>query len=164
MKDFSIDEYVSISKMLYAEAFYRLNDFHTSDSLFEKLILEDPDNYMVLNNYSYYLAERGEKLPVALKWSYETIKNNPENSTFLDTYAWVLFKMERYEEAEKFILGALEKGGDNDPEVNEHAGDIQNALQSFDIAESYYQKAILLGGEKTALEEKIESIKSLTDE
>jgi len=126
-EDFSIDEYVSISKMLYAEAFYRLNDFHTSDSLFEKLILEDPDNYMVLNNYSYYLAERGEKLPVALKWSYETIKSNPENSTFLDTYAWVLFKMERYEEAEKFILGALEKGGDNDPEVNEHAGDIQNA-------------------------------------
>ena len=42
----------------------------------------------------------------------------------------------------------LRKGGDNDPEVNEHAGDIQNALQSFDIAESYYQKAILLGGEK----------------
>ena len=65
---------------------------------------------MVLNNYSYYLAERGEKLPVALKWSYEGNKNNPENSTFLDTYAWVLFKMERYEEAEKFILGALEKG------------------------------------------------------
>ena len=72
--------------------------------------------------------------------------------------------MERYAEAEKYILGALEKGGNNDPEVNEHAGDIQNALQSFDIAKSYYMKAILLGGDKGGLEGKIEYIKGKTDE
>lgn len=162
--DFSIDEYASISKMLYAEAYYRLKDFAVSDSLFEELISEDPENYMVLNNYSYYLAERGEKLNRALKWSYEAIKNNPDNSTFLDTYAWVLFKMKRYEEAEKFILAALEKGGNNDPEVNEHAGDIQNGLKSFDIAKSYYLKAILLGGDKNRLEKKIESLNSNSDE
>ena len=47
---------------------------------------------------------------------------------FLDTYAWILYKLESYEEAEKYILSALDKGGENDPEVNEHAGDIQLAL------------------------------------
>ena len=84
---------------------------------------------MVLNNYSYYLAERGAKLKKAKEWSEETIRNNPENATFLDTYAWVLFKLKEYEEAEKYILIAMEKGGANDPEVNEHAGDIQVALE-----------------------------------
>ncbi len=163
-EDFSVKEYVSQSKLLYAEACYRLNDFAKSDSIFELLIDEDPENYMVMNNYSYYLAERGEKLQMALKWSGIAIKNNPDNATFLDTYAWVLYKLEELEEAEKYILDALEKGGSNDPEVNEHAGDIQKALKSFEIAKSYYLKAIMLGGEKSGIEKKIETIKNRDNE
>ena len=124
------------------------------------LIEEEPDNYMVLNNYSYYLAERGDKLEKAKEWSRKPLKNNPDNATFLDTYAWVLFKLEEYEEAEKYILDALEKGGENDPEVNEHAGDIQVALESLEIAKSYYKKAIILGGDKERLEAKIERSKA----
>lgn len=161
---FSNSEYDSQKKMLVAESYYRIENFHKSDSLFESLIREDPENYMVLNNYSYYLAERGENLNKAREWSFLTIKNNPDNATFLDTYAWVLYKLEAFEEAEKYILNALEKGGENDPEVNEHAGDIQLALQSYDIARSYYRKAILLGGDKTRLEGKIELLKPEKDE
>ena len=157
---YSSVEYASQANMLIAEAYYRLDDFVRSDSLFEHLISEEPDNYMVLNNYSYYLAERGEKLDQAKKWSADVVKNNPENATFLDTHAWVLFKLEDYEGAERYILTALDKGGENDPEINEHAGDIQAALESYDIAVSYYLKAILLGGEKLKLEEKVERIKN----
>ncbi len=115
---------------------------------------------MLLNNYSYYLAERGEKLEKAKVWSSDVVKNNPDNATFLDTYAWVLFKLESYEEAEKYILFALDKGGENDPEVNEHAGDIQKALESYQIATSYYLKAIILGGDKEKLEDKIDQVKA----
>jgi len=162
--EYSVKEYVSQSKMLYAEAYYRLDDYCRSDSLFEELITEEPDNYMILNNYSFYLAERGAKLYQAREWSKMTIQNNPDNATFLDTYAWVLFKLKEYEEAEKYILNAIEKGGMNDPEVNEHAGDIQVALDSFEIAKSYYLKAIILGGDKDKLEGKIEGLKLVKDE
>ncbi len=161
---FSNQEYASQAKMLVAEAYYRTEEFTLSDSLFESLIRDDPENYMVLNNYSYYLAERGEQLNRAREWSHIAVKNNPENATFLDTYAWVLYKLEAYEEAEKFILNALETGGDSDPEVNEHAGDIQQALKSYEIAQSYYIKAILLGGDKAKLEEKIETLKGRKNE
>jgi tetratricopeptide (TPR) repeat protein len=157
---YSVDEYASQSRLMFAEAYYRLKNYPLSDSLFEQMIEEEPDNYIVLNNYSYYLAERGEKLEQALKWSFLTIKNNPENATFLDTYAWILYKMNKLEEAEKYILTALKKGGENDPEVNEHAGDIQVALESYEIAKSYYRKAIILGGNSTLLEQKIESLQS----
>ena len=162
--DYSVREYESQSKMLFAEAYYRLEDYATSDSLFESIIAEEPENDIVLNNYSYYLAERGENLMKAREWSSKTIRNNPENATFLDTYAWILYKLEKYEEAEKYILSALEKGGKNDPDVNEHAGDIQRALQSYEIAKSYYLKAIMLGGEKVKLEEKIGSMQIRVNE
>lgn len=164
MDGFSNVEYKSQTLMLVAEAYYRVEDFAKSDSLFEALILEDPENYMVLNNYSYYLAERGEGLKKAQAWSYTAVKNNPENATFLDTYAWVLYKLEDFVEAEKYILSALDKGGENDPEVNEHAGDIQLALESYEIAQSYYLKAILLGGDKAKLEEKIMAVKGRKNE
>jgi tetratricopeptide (TPR) repeat protein len=157
---FSTGEYASQSKMLLAEAYYRLDEFHRSDSIFEQLIGEEPENYMVLNNYSYYLAERGEKLELAKQWSLQTILNNPDNATFLDTYAWILYRLKEYEEAERYILEALNKGGGNDPEINEHAGDIQVALSSFEIARSYYEKAILLGGERNRIEEKIEHLRN----
>jgi tetratricopeptide (TPR) repeat protein len=163
-ESYSSREYASQARMLVAESYYRINDFNKSDSLFEALIREEPDNYMVLNNYSFYLAERGEKLEMAKAWSGKVIRNNPENATFLDTYAWILYKQGNYEEAEKFILNALDKGGDNDPEINEHAGDIQKALKSYDIALSYYQKAILLGGNRENINEKIEYLKNSGDE
>lgn len=163
-ENYSTKEYVSQSKMLYAEAMYRLGEYDTSDSLFESLIREEPENYMVLNNYSYYLAERGVKLDRAVKWSGITIRDNPKNATFLDTYAWVLYKMKRYEEAEKSILNALQYGGENDPEVNEHAGDIQVALRSYEIARSYYLKAIILGGDKEKLEQKIKTVQNIHHE
>jgi tetratricopeptide (TPR) repeat protein len=159
-QEFSSAEYASQSKMLVAEAYYRLGEHDKSDVIFEELIGEEPDNYMVLNNYSFYLAERGEKLDLAKQWSLQTILNNPENATFLDTYAWILYQLEEYEEAERYILEALNKGGGNDPEINEHAGDIQVALSSFEIAKSYYEKAILLGGERTRIELKIERIEN----
>lgn len=162
--DFSQAAYTSQARMLYAEAFYRLEEYTRSDSIFEVLIAEDPENYMVLNNYSYYLAERGEKLEQAREWSEKASRNNPDNATFLDTYAWVLYKMERYADAEKYILDALEKGGKNDPEVNEHAADIQVALESFEVARSYYEKAIILGGEKERLVEKMELMDKLQHE
>ncbi len=158
MDDYSNPDYGPQARMLLAEAYYRTENYPQSDSIFEALIEEDPGNHMVLNNYSYYLAERGESLMKAKEWSFITVRENPDNSTFLDTYAWVLYKLGSYEEAEKYILSALEKGGENDPEVNEHAGDIQLALESYKIALSYYEKAILLGGDKTRLEQKIENI------
>ena len=163
-EQYSSPEYASQAKMLMAEAYYRTGDFTKSDSLFEALILQDPGNYMVLNNYSYYLAERGEKLEKAKEWSGLVVKNNPDNATFLDTYAWVLYKLHSFEEAEKYILAALDKGGENDPEVNEHAGDIQVELESYQIARSYYLKAILLGGNRDTLEKKISSVKARENE
>jgi len=154
----SMDQLISQMKILTAESFYKLNEFQKSDSLFRKIIQDDPTNYLVMNNFSYYLSLRNESLDEARLMSAEVIKNNPGNATYLDTYAWVLYKMEDYKQAEKYINEALKTGGDKDPDINEHAAEINKELGSYNLATTFYQNAIKLGGDKKELMRKIEEI------
>lgn len=149
--------------MLKAESYNNLGKYNESDSLFRILLGKDPNNYLIMNNFSYYLSLRGEHLEEAKALSYRTIKDNPENATFLDTYAWILYKMEDYEGAEKYINQALQKGGQNDPDIMEHAGDIQKAIKSYRMARSFYEKAIILGGDRNRLENKLEELSQHED-
>lgn len=82
------------------------------------------DNIMCLNNYAYYLSERGEQLEKAEQMSYKTIKAEPKNATYLDTYAWILFMQKRYAEAKIYIEQALQNDSDTSAVITEHAGDI----------------------------------------
>lgn len=82
------------------------------------------DNIMCLNNYAYYLSERGEQLEKAEQMSYKTVKAEPKNATYLDTYAWILFMQKRYAEAKIYIEQALQNDSDANAVITEHAGDI----------------------------------------
>lgn len=146
------------SLTMLAESLYRLGYFDDSDSLFERLLIERPGSYLVMNNYSYYLAERGVRLDRAKELILTVIGDNPDEANYLDTYAWVLFKRNEIEEAGRIIRLSLEKGGENDPEVNEHAGDIEYALGNNDLARAYYLKALVAGGNRSLLERKIDAV------
>lgn len=63
----------------------------------------DPGKIPCLNNYAYYLSEENRDLDRAAAMSLKTIKAEPNNSTYLDTYAWILFLQGRYEEAKIYI-------------------------------------------------------------
>ncbi len=156
IEKFARQELISQARILNAEALYRIGDYPGSDSLFRSIIMMEPDNFMAMNNFSYYLSERGKGLEEAEKYSRMTLNNDPLNSTYLDTYAWILYKMERYEDAGKYIQKALNNGAGDDAEVNEHAGDIFRELGETKMAESFYQKAIILGGNEERLIQKIE--------
>ena len=84
------------------------------------------DNIGCLNNYAYYLSEEGQQLDKAEQMSYRTVKAEPKNSTYLDTYAWILFMQKRYSEAKIYIDQALQNKDDsvNNAVILEHAGDI----------------------------------------
>jgi tetratricopeptide (TPR) repeat protein len=151
-------------KVLVAESFYRLEAYDMSDSIFREIIREDSDNYVVMNNFSYYLSERGESLDEAKELSRIVIENNPENDTFLDTYAWILYQQEKYEEAGIYIMKALKYGGENSAVINEHAGDIHKKMGSTSLARAFYQKAIILGGNEQDLIRKIEKLSGSYEE
>src|SRR5690606_32822346 len=78
-----------------------LKKYKESDANFDKSLEINPDNAYVLNNYSYYLSLRAEKLDKAAEMSLRSNKLEPNNSSFLDTYAWVLYKDNKFKEAQE---------------------------------------------------------------
>ena len=100
------------------------------------------DNIMCMNNYAYFLSELGEQLDKAEQMSYKTVKAEPKNPTYLDTYAWILFKQQRYAEAKIYIEQALQNDSDANAVITEHAGDIFIQNSEPERAVELWQEAL----------------------
>jgi tetratricopeptide (TPR) repeat protein len=109
---------------LMAEIYRGNKNYIKSDECFNEILLLDKENLLIRNNYSYYLAIRGECLSKALDLSKLTIEKDPNNATYLDTYGWILFKMGKEKEAKSYIESAIRYGAYNNPEVLDHYGEI----------------------------------------
>ncbi|MCS6974797.1 MAG: tetratricopeptide repeat protein [Cyclobacteriaceae bacterium] len=125
---------------LLGEAFNGLREYAKSDKAFEEALALSPNNEIVLNNYSYYLALRGTNLERAEKLSAQLIKAHPDNNSFLDTHAWVLYKQKKYREARKIMERVIGSGRANAIHL-EHYGDILYQLGDVDAAVLYWKKA-----------------------
>lgn len=137
------------------DSFRNIGNNEKSDASFEKVLEMDPTNLIVLNNYGYYLSLRKERLDEAEKYSRVTIEREPDNPTYLDTYAWILYNQGKYEKALKYIKQAYENGGNKNPEILEHYGDILSALGETEDALLYWKAASILDDDNQALVEKI---------
>ena len=95
---------------------------------YERTLRNDPDNVLVLNNYAYFLAVKGQDLDKALEMSTKAITAEPDNPTYLDTHAWVLYKKGNYKEAEKHMKRALQLLKEPDATYQEHYNAILQKL------------------------------------
>lgn len=139
-----------------AEAYYNLKKYKEAFDLFDKVVALDPENFMAMNNYSYYLSLKGERLDVAEKLSAKVVQANPENATYLDTYAWVFFKKKDYQLAKFYMETALSKSSTEDSSVLvEHYGDILFFLNDTENALIQWNKSIQLGNTSEILKQKV---------
>lgn len=139
---------------LLGDAYYAKKDYVKSDKAYDEALAVNPDNAIVLNNYSFYLALRKENLEKAEKMSSLLIKNHPDNPTFLDTHAWVLYTRQKYREAKKVIERAISTGKANATHF-EHYGDILYQLGEIDNAVKQWEKARGLNAKSETLNKKI---------
>lgn len=131
---------VSEINSLLGDAYNGIKEYEKSNAAYDESLTFNPNNDFVLNNYSYYLALRKEHLEKAEKMSTQLVKNNPKNTAYLDTHAWVLFMREKYKEARKYIEKAIEVGAVSATHY-EHYGDILFQLGDIDDAVKQWQKA-----------------------
>ncbi len=143
---------------LLGEVYKNMDEYKKSDQAFESGLKIDPHDDMLLNNYAYYLSLRKEKLRKALKMSSETVKRNPDNATYLDTYGWIFYVMGKVKDAEKYIKKALDNGGDTSPEILKHYGDILEKLGKKEEAVKYWKMALEKGGKREELEKRINNV------
>ena len=109
---------------------------------YDSCLVWKEDNIGCLNNYAYYLSEKGIRLDDAEKMSFRTIKAEPKNATYLDTYAWILFMQKRYDEAKTYIDQTLENDTTPSAVLFEHAGDIYYHVGEKEKALEYWQEAL----------------------
>ncbi len=142
-----------------AGAYHQIESHRESDRYFDKALAINPQNAVALNNYAYYLSLRGANLNKALEMSERSNQISPNNPVYLDTKAWVLFKLERYLEARETLEAGMLLMEQPDAEVLEHYGDILFELDEKDGAKKAYQQAYELDP-KPEIEKKLKQIES----
>lgn len=123
---------------------------------YEKALEIDDNNVVVLNNYSYYLSVENKELEKAEKMISKCIELESGNATYLDTYAWVLFKRGRFFEAKYIIERAIDNGGVDSDVIVEHYGDILFMNNKVEDALIQWKKSLDMGNESVVLKRKIE--------
>jgi len=145
---------LSIFNGQLGDAYNGLEEYKKSDEAYEEALDFDPNNDHVLNNYSYFLSLRKDKLELAEKMASKLIENDPENPTYLDTYAWVLYQNEKIEEAKKYIEIAIVQD-EVSGTIFEHYGDILFKLGEIDAAVIQWEKAKELNDTTDLIDKKI---------
>jgi len=136
------------------DVYHSAGDKEKSYEMYEKALSYNASNIPVLNNYSYFLAMEGRDLDKAERMSAQTVKAEPDNATYLDTYAWIFFKQGNYSLARIYLQNALDKTKEPSAELFEHYGDILFMLGEVDEAVTYWQKALEAGSESAELLQK----------
>ena len=139
---------------MLGDAYNNVKEYEKSARAYDAALDYDPNNYAVLNNYSYFLALRKADLEKAERMSSKTVKDNPDNPTFLDTYAWVLYMRGKFKEAKKVIEKAI--ATENVSAIHyEHYGDILYQLGSIDEAVKQWQIAKGMNPKSELIDKKI---------
>lgn len=118
---------------------------------YDSALVYNRGNITYLNNYAYYLSLRGERLDEAEEMSGRTIKAEPENPIYLDTYAWIMFIKKEYDKAKAAMDKVVPPDSTDEAllsnrycmsNVLEHAGDIAWSVGEKEVAVRFWRLAV----------------------
>lgn len=110
--------------------------FDLAEAEFKKILQLDPKNPGALNYLGYMLADKNIRLPEALQMIQTALEQDPQNSAYLDSIGWVYFRLNKLDEAEKYLRMSLERLS-KDPTVHDHLADV--LLQQGKVKEAIGQ-------------------------
>ena len=135
------------------DTYSELKDDAKTIECYEQALELDPTNSGALNNYAYFLAQRGQDLDRAERMAALAVKDDPDNANFIDTYAWVYFAKKDYVKALLYIKDAVEKDEDN--HLLEHYGDILWFNDDKEAAVEQWTKALEADPDNELLQRKV---------
>ncbi|MCH5222211.1 MAG: hypothetical protein J1F05_07820 [Muribaculaceae bacterium] len=150
---------------------YKLGKKEEAFNAYSSAIEYDAENYMAMNNCAYYMSLSNIDLDKAERYSAMATAAEPDNITYIDTYAWVFFKKKDYRKAKEIIDRALVVYGsftqdsfvekddlseDISSEIYDHAGDIYFMNGEHQLALDFWRKALTLDAGNSLLRKKVE--------
>jgi len=145
---------------IMGDLYHQMDEKEEAYRAYEQALEYDENNILVLNNYAYFLSLDKENLDKAERMSGKCLKMQPNEPTYIDTYAWVFFQKGNYSLAKFYIESAISNGGTNSPAILEHYGDILYKTGNPDKAVEQWEKALKVkevGEDTILLEMKIEN-------
>lgn len=162
--DESNKEMVSNFYAIIGDIYHTKNRNLDAYAAYDSSLVYNPSNIGTLNNYAYYLSLERRDLDKAEEMSYKTVKADPNNPTYLDTYAWILFVKGNYAEARLYMDEAMKNDAGNSSVVIEHCGDIYYMTGDVEGALKYWKQAWEKGNRSDTLKQKIQKKKYIADE
>ncbi len=148
------------AKLSLATAYQTSGDFRSAELQLREILSQNPENSIALNNLGYFLLERNEKLNEAFELIQKAVSKDSTNPSFLDSLGWAYFKLNKFDEAERYLKTALKYS--ESATILEHLGDVYQKQGKSDLAKTNWQKALKISNEteqtnriKTKLGEKI---------
>lgn len=146
------------------DIYYQMKQMDQAYKAYDEALKYNENNVVVLNNYSYFLSLEKKDLKKAERMSAQCIKLEPDNATYLDTYAWIFFQQGNYTLAKIYIESALEKDKTESAELVDHYGDILFQSGEKEKALEQWKKAKEMGKKSDVLDRKIAEEKYIEDE
>lgn len=167
----ALEQVTADSKKEVVSDFYTIlaDAYHTKDrkdeayAAYDSALVYNPSNIGALNNYAYYLSVERRNLDKAEEMSYKTVKAEPNNATYLDTYAWILFEKGNYAEARLYIDDALKSNTEDSNVIIEHCGDIYYMTGDVEGALKFWKQALEKGSTSKTLKQKIQKKKYIRE-
>jgi tetratricopeptide (TPR) repeat protein len=94
-------------------------------SYFEKAISFGVDDSIYLNYYGYTLIDKGFDVKKGMKIIQDALKQQPDNTFYLDSLAWGYYKQNECKKAYEIMKKVVEIEGLEQPEIAEHWNAIQ---------------------------------------
>lgn len=163
------EEVVKLARSNLSIAYTNLGDYAKGEAELEILFAKNPDDPGVNNDLGYLYAEQGKNLEKAETMIRKAVADEPENSAYLDSLGWVLFKRGKAKEAIDPLKKAIENlEGRDDATIPEHLGDAYFELKDRARAKEQWEKAEKIAAGMTPpdkrlpeIRKKLESLKKL---
>jgi len=133
-----------VFSLVLASVYERQQKFDKAINLYNSLLAHNLFPTLARNNLAYLMAEHqptAENLARAQKLSAETLEDNPEEPSFLDTMGWILGKQGKYAEAKTYLEKATEHAPDQ-PAILYHLAWCEAKLGETDAARAALEKAL----------------------
>jgi tetratricopeptide (TPR) repeat protein len=126
---------------LRGELAERQKHYEPAEQFFRQALEQDPTNALTLNYLGYMLADKGNRLPEALKLIQKAVELEPLNGAYLDSLGWAYFKLGDYERAEEYLRQAVQRD-QSDPTVHDHLGDLYEKTGRIRLAAAQWELSL----------------------
>lgn len=127
------------ARLQYAYALEGLKKYKEMEDQIQQILTKNPTNTVALNLLAYSLAERNIRLDEALQYSARALTVNPDDFSFVDTYAWILFKQGKLTEAARLFESFPYPVVQSNAEIAYHLGCVYQAQGRAEDARKFFE-------------------------